>query len=60
MYGSTRSAMPCFAAPLATIFCEYSLTCSSVCGGLFGSRPALTNAVLLYQRTGFERLHGMP
>ena len=60
MYGSTRSAMPCFAAWLATIFCEYCFTSSSVCGGLFGSRPAFTNAARLYQRIGFERLHGMP
>ena len=57
-----RRAVRCRASTRrsSTIFCEYSFTCSSVCGGLFGSRPAFTNAALLYQRIGFERLHGMP
>ncbi len=44
MYGSTRSAMPCFAAPLDTIFCEYSLTCSRVVGGLSGRARPSSNA----------------
>ena len=59
-YGSTRNAIPCFAAPLCTILRESAITSARVAGGCFGSRPAFSKAVVLYQSTMLEMVHGIP
>ncbi len=46
-YGAMRRLRPWGVTPLSTSCWEYSRTCSSVVGGLFGSSPALAKSILL-------------